>query len=464
MNKVDKVNRDTIDGIIKYVGGKENIKNLWHCMTRLRFDIYDNSKIQKDNIEKLQGVMGTKSQNNQFQIVIGTNVESYYEAMNTKLEISNDNSKNTEKEQNNKGLVSKLLDIVSGVFGPIVPAIAGAGMIKGLLSGLLALKVISATSDTVIIIDLIASGVFNFLPFFLAVSAAKIFKTNIYMALAIAGGMMYPTLVNAAKAGEISRFVFLGIPIPVINYSASVIPIIIAVWALSYIHKWIDKMMPEVLRTVFTPTLTLFVIIPLTLIVIGPTGTYFGNGLAIIIRALFAISPILAGVVVGAIRPIAVFTGMHHAMTPIALQNFSQNGYDMLMPMMFMANMAITGATFAIYFKTENKQQKSVILSAAVSGLLGITEPALFGVLAKHRKAFIAATIGSSVASAVIAAFGVRLYGYITSSIFSIAAYIGPYFLYAVLGIVIAIVVSFSVTYVLVNKTKVTKNEFQINS
>jgi len=156
---VNKVNRDTIDGIIKYVGGKENIKNAWHCMTRLRFDLYDNSKIQKDNIEKLQGVMGTKSQNNQFQIVIGTNVESYYEALNNKLGITNENPKNTQKQQEKKGIVSKLLDIVSGVFGPIVPAIAGAGMIKGVLSGLLALKVISATSDTVIIIDLIASGV-----------------------------------------------------------------------------------------------------------------------------------------------------------------------------------------------------------------------------------------------------------------------------------------------------------------
>jgi len=464
VNKVDKVNRDTIDGIIKYVGGKENIKNVWHCMTRLRFDLYDNSKIQKYGIEKLQGVMGTKSQNNQFQIVIGTNVESYYEALNNKLGITNENPKNTQKQQEKKGIVSKLLDIVSGVFGPIVPAIAGAGMIKGVLSGLLALKVISATSDTVIIIDLIASGVFNFLPFFLAVSAAKIFKTNIYMAIAIAGGMMYPTLISAAIAGKISKFIFLGIPIPVINYSASVIPIIIAVWALSYIHKWVDKIMPEVLRTVFTPTLTLFIIIPLTLIVIGPAGTYLGNGLAIIIRALFAISPILAGVVVGAIRPIAVFTGMHHAMTPIALQNFSENGFDMLMPMMFMANMAITGATLAIYVKTENKQEKSVILSAAVSGLLGITEPALFGVLAKHRKAFIAATIGSSVSSAFIAAFGVRLYAYITSSIFSLAAYIGPYFLYVVLGIIIAIALSFAITYVLVNKKIETEVEFQTNS
>jgi len=306
--------------------------------------------------------------------------------------------------------------------------------------------------------------VYNFLPFFLAVSAAKIFKTNIYMAIAIAGGMMYPTLISAAIAGKISKFIFLGIPIPVINYSASVIPIIIAVWALSYIHKWVDKIMPEVLRTVFTPTLTLFIIIPLTLIVIGPAGTYLGNGLAIIIRALFAISPILAGVVVGAIRPIAVFTGMHHAMTPIALQNFSENGFDMLMPMMFMANMAITGATLAIYVKTENKQEKSVILSAAVSGLLGITEPALFGVLAKHRKAFIAATIGSSVSSAFIAAFGVRLYAYITSSIFSLAAYIGPYFLYVVLGIIIAIALSFAITYVLVNKKIETEVEFQTNS
>lgn len=188
----------------------------------------------------------------------------------------------------------------------------------------------------------------------------------------------------------------------------------------------------------------------LTLVVIGPAGIYLGNWLAAGVEWLFSVSPILAGIVVGGIRPIAVFTGLHHAMTPIALQNFANQGYDMLMPMMFMANIAITGATAAMYLKVNTKEEKSIALSAVVSGFLGITEPALFGVLTKNAKAFIAATVGSSVASAFISFFGVRIYGYILSSVFSLPAYIGEYFIFIILGMIISFGVSFAIAYALV--------------
>jgi phosphotransferase system glucose/maltose/N-acetylglucosamine-specific IIC component len=268
---------------------------------------------------------------------------------------------------------------------------------------------------------------------------------------------MYPSLIEAAKAlasnspNAVSAFYFIGVlPIPVFNYAASVIPVIFSVLALSYIHRWVDRIMPSVLKTVFTPTLTLFIAALVSLTVIGPFGIYLGKLLALFIQSLFDVSSIFAGFVVGAIRPVAILTGMHHAMTPIALQNFSNQGFDMLMPMMCMANMAIAGSTFAIYFHAKTRQDKSVVLSAGVSALLGITEPALFGVLTKYKKAFISATIASSIASAFIAYFGVRLYGYILSSIFSLPAYIGPYFSYAVSGMAIAIVLSFTLTYILV--------------
>lgn len=204
----------------------------------------------------------------------------------------------------------------------------------------------------------------------------------------------------------------------------------------------------------------------LALTVIGPIGIHAGNLLAAGVSWLFTISPVLAGIVVGLIRPIAILTGLHHAMTPIALQNFANQGYDMLMPMMFMANMAITGATVALYTKVKTKEEKSIILSAAFSGLLGITEPALFGVLTKYKKAFLAATIGSAVSSAFISFFGVRIYGYILSSIFSLPAYIGQYFIYAVLGIIIAIGVSFVITSLLVPKqsSEEMSNEVQLNA
>jgi PTS system beta-glucosides-specific IIC component len=445
--------KEIVKQIIEYVGGKENIKKAWHCMTRLRFDLYDDSLIAHEEVKRLNGVIGEQLQNDQYQIIVGTNVQQYHSALIEELGI--DGEQEDEKESNKKkGLFSRLLDVVSGVFGPIVPAIAGAGMLKGLLAGLIALNILSKESETIIILDLIASGVFYFLPFFLAVSAAKIFKTNQYLALAIAGGFMYPSLIDAAKLGEITQFHFIGLPIPVINYSGAVIPVILSVWALSYIHKWIDKYMPNILKTVFTPTLTLFIAIPFALIVSGPLGSYVGKGLAYIIESLFDISPILAGVVMGGARPIEIVFGMHHALTPIALQNFADKGYDMLMPMMFMTNMAIAGATFAMFFKAISKTEKSIILSATISALLGITEPALFGVLIKNRKAFIACTIGSAVASTFFATMGVRIYGYILSSIVSLVAYVGPYFPYALIGIFIAIGTSFVISFITVKKTQ----------
>ncbi|MCL5499455.1 Phosphotransferase system IIC components, glucose/maltose/N-acetylglucosamine-specific [Phytobacter palmae] len=448
--------QEAITNIIRLVGGQDNINNVWHCMTRLRFDLVDDNKVDQSAIKALPGVLGAQLQSDQFQIVIGPKVNSWYEQMLTAL------GKAPQGETHVKGrksLVSMFMDTVSGVFGPIVPAIAGAGMIKGLLAGLIALKVVSAKSDTVVVIDLIASGVFYFLPFFLAVSAAKIFKTNEYLAAAVAACLMYPSLIDAAKAlaahqeGAVSAFWLLNaLPVSVFNYASSVIPVIFSILALSYIHRWVDRIMPDVLKTVFTPTLTLFLGALAALVIIGPIGIWLGKALAFFIQGLFGISASFAGLVVGAIRPVAILTGMHHAMTPIALQNFSEHGYDMLMPMMFMANMAIAGSTFAIWRISKNRQDRTVTLSAAISALLGITEPALFGVLTRYKKAFIAATVASALASAFIAFFGVRLYGYILSSIFSLPAYIGPYFVFALSGVAMALVLSFLLTTLLVGK------------
>ncbi|MGC6769793.1 glucose PTS transporter subunit IIA [Enterococcus sp. LJL51] len=448
-----------ITQIIQGVGGKENINNAWHCMTRLRFNLKDKEKIDYAALEKISGVVGTKYQSDQLQIVIGTAVADYYQTLAKILGLDSERQETANGEK--KGLVSLFMDTVSGVFGPIVPAIAGAGMIKGLIAGLAALNLISAESPTYIVINMLASGVFTFLPFFVAASAAKIFRTNQYLAIAIAATLQFPTMTEALTQGDVSQFLVFGfLPVPVFNYAGTVIPIIFSILCLSYIYRWVDKILPEVLRTVFTPTLSLFVSGLLALVVIGPAGIHLGNLLADGVSWLFSISPVLAGIIVGAIRPIAILTGLHHAMTPIALQNFANQGYDMLMPMMFMANMAITGAAAAMYTKVKSKEEKSIIISSAVSGLLGITEPALFGVLTKYKKAFFAATIGSSVASAFISFFGVRIYGYILSSIFSLPAYIGEYFIFAVLGIVIALGTSFAIAYFLVPKEAADNGSF----
>lgn len=457
--------KESVKLILQYVGGKENVKNAWHCITRLRFELKDKEKIDLEAIKKMDCVLGTAFAKEQFQIVIGVGVEKYYEELMEQLGLDANAPVEADAGEKKKDFVTWFMDVVSGIFGPVVPAIAGAGMIKGLMGGLVALGVITNTTDTYKVIDMLASGVFNFLPFFLAVSAAKKFRTSEYLAVAIAAIIMYPTMVEAAQAGEISAFMLFGvIPVPVFNYSSSVIPIIFGVWGLSYIHKWVDKIIPAAAKTVVVPTITLFIAGLFTLLVVGPIGIYCGKGLAWIIGSLFSISPTLAGIVMGAIRPASILVGMHHAMTPVALENFSTLGYDQLMPMMFIANLAIVGAAAACYFKADTQREKQIIGSSVISGILGITEPALFGVLTKYKKAFIAATAASTVGSAFIGTFGVRLFGYITSSIFSIPAYIGPWFGYAAAGWIMTLVISFGLAYVLIKKPADGKEEKSVKS
>lgn len=452
--------KEKVKQIIGFVGGKENVKNAWHCITRLRFELKDNQKIDLDAIKKMDGVIGTAFAKEQFQIVIGVGVDKYYEVLVHQLGLDASGPVEATGSEKHKDFATWFMDVVSGIFGPLVPAIAGAGMIKGLMGGLVALGLIMNTTDTYKVIDMLASGVFTFLPFFIAASAAKKFRTSQYLAIAIASIIMYPTMVSAAQAGEISAFMLFNvIPVPVFNYTGSVIPIIFGVWGLSYIHKWVDKIVPTAAKTVIVPTITLFLAGLFTMLVVGPIGIYCGKGLAWVIGSLFAVSPTLAGIVMGAIRPASILVGMHHAMTPIALENFQTLGYDQLMPMMFIANLSIVGAAAACYFRAESQQEKQIVGSSVISGILGITEPALFGVLTKYKKAFIAATVGSTIGSAFIGTFGVRLFGYITSSIFSIPAYIGPWFPYAAIGWVIAFVVSFALSYLLVVKMDTGRKE-----
>lgn len=447
---------DAAERIVDAVGGKSNISNAWHCMTRLRFALRDESVVSMDALLDVDPVLGAQFTDGQLQVVIGTDVDDYYGPLMAYVGMDAQEAVDEQLDDvPGKSLVTRFMDVVSGTFGPIVPAIAGAGMIKGLLAGLAAIGVISNQTDTYIVLDMLASGVFTFLPFFVAASAAKMFKTNEYVAVAIAAAMQYPSMTAAAAAGEVSKFMLFGaIPVPVFSYAGTVIPIIFATLLLSYVWNFIDAHLPKVMRTVFTPLLSLFATGLVALTVIGPIGIYAGDALAAGVGALFDFSPIVAGFICGVTRPILVFTGLHHAMTPVAIQNFAAQGWDMLMPTMFMANLAMTGATAAVYFKTADKRERTVIAGAVVSGFLGITEPALFGVLSKYRRAFVSACLGAGIASAVICAFGVRIYGYILSSIFSLVAYVGPYFPFALLGIAVAVISSFVLATVFMRRAK----------
>lgn len=430
--------KDEINSIIKDVGGVDNIQRMTHCMTRLRFNLADDKKADLDAISKINGVLNTQFQNSQLQIVIGPAVADWYDEISNLTGIGQEESQETDVKEK-KGFFSKLLEIFSNVFLPVIPAIAGAGMMKAILGLLSSFSVISQKSDPYIILNLMADATFYFLPFLLAISAAKLFKTNAILSAVLAGALLYPSLIN--NVGKISNYHFLGLPIPVINYSASVLPIILSVWIMSYLYRFVDKHMPDMLKVIFVPTVVLIIMIPIELIAIGPLGNYLGSILSAASMKLFSFSGALAGAILGGLRPLLVMTGMHQALTPIVFQNFASKGYDVLMPTMLVSTFAQATGVLTMAFKTRSKKEKSVIYASGISAILGITEPALYGVIVKYKRVLLSVCIGGGLGAAYVSAMGYHLGSFTPSNILSLAVYaLMPKFIHVIIGLGIAIV------------------------
>lgn len=430
--------KDEINSIIEDVGGVDNIQRMTHCMTRLRFNLADDKKADLDAISKINGVLNTQFQNSQLQIVIGPAVADWYDEISNLTGIGQEESQETDVKEK-KGFFSKLLEIFSNVFLPVIPAIAGAGMMKAILGLLSSFSLISQKSDSYIILNLMADATFYFLPFLLAISAAKLFKTNAILSAVLAGALLYPSLIN--NVGKISNYHFLGLPIPVINYSASVLPIILSVWIMSYLYRFVDKHMPDMLKVIFVPTVVLIIMIPIELIAIGPLGNYLGSILSAASMKLFSFSGALAGAILGGLRPLLVMTGMHQALTPIVFQNFASKGYDVLMPTMLVSTFAQATGVLTMAFKTRSKKEKSVIYASGISAILGITEPALYGVIVKYKRVLLSVCIGGGLGAAYVSAMGYHLGSFTPSNILSLAVYaLMPKFIHVIIGLGIAIV------------------------
>lgn len=430
--------KDEINSIIKDMGGVANIQRMTHCMTRLRFNLADDKKADLDAISKINGVLNTQFQNSQLQIVIGPAVADWYDEISNLTGIGQEESQETDVKEK-KGFFSKLLEIFSNVFLPVIPAIAGAGMMKAILGLLSSFSLISQKSDSYIILNLMADATFYFLPFLLAISAAKLFKTNAILSAVLAGALLYPSLIN--NVGKISNYHFLGLPIPVINYSASVLPIILSVWIMSYLYRFVDKHMPDMLKVIFVPTVVLIIMIPIELIAIGPLGNYLGSILSAASMKLFSFSGALAGAILGGLRPLLVMTGMHQALTPIVFQNFASKGYDVLMPTMLVSTFAQATGVLTMAFKTRSKKEKSVIYASGISAILGITEPALYGVIVKYKRVLLSVCIGGGLGAAYVSAMGYHLGSFTPSNILSLAVYaLMPKFIHVIIGLGIAIV------------------------
>lgn len=450
-------NKELAKQILDLVGGEANIGHVTHCMTRLRFNLRDEAKANIHAIENLDGVLGAQSQGGQFQVIIGSHVSAVYNELALMINLDNQAADDAAKP---KGWFNKLLDTIAAILTPSLPPIIGGGMLKGFIFMFTSLGWVDPANATVVVLSIAADCMFYFFPFLLAVSAARKFRTNEYMALALAGALMYPSIINAATAGGAEPLMFLGfLPIPMVNYSSSVIPIILAVLVLSFVYRFFERVIPPMISVIFTPVLTMVVMVPVSLIALAPLGYYAGEYVAIGIQALINFAPWLAGFVVGATRPFLVLTGMHHALRPITQQQISTYGYSTMGAMNFMSTIAQAAAALGIYLVIRNKKMKQISLSATISGFLGITEPALYGVLVKYKAALWAAVIGGGIGGAVAAMAGARALAPVMPSMLSIPAYMGEGFFGFVIAIIITIVVTVGITVVFGLRIKQTDDQ-----
>ncbi len=308
--------------ILQLVGGEENVQSVIHCMTRLRFNLYDNAKADRNALEQTEGVMGTNISGGQFQIIIGNHVPKVYQALIESSGLSDESANKTSKQK--KNMLSAVFDVISGVFTPILPAIAGAGMIKGLVALAVTFGWMSEKSQTHSILTAVGDGAFYFLPLLLAVSAARKFGSNPYVAAAVAGAILHPDLTALLGSGK--SISFIGLPVTAATYSSTVIPILLAIWLMSYVEKGIDRITPSSLKLIVVPMLTLVIVVPVTLITVGPLGAILGNYLSVGVNYLFNHAGIAAMILLAGTFSLIIMTGMHYALVPIMINNIAQKG------------------------------------------------------------------------------------------------------------------------------------------
>ncbi|UOQ84487.1 beta-glucoside-specific PTS transporter subunit IIABC [Gracilibacillus salinarum] len=399
--------------VVDKIGGAKNVDQAWHCVTRLRFNLNDKDKVNMEEIKNIDGVMGAQFSGDQFQVIIGNHVSDVFAEVESLVGESGEGKKSGEKQN----IVSLIMDFISGIFTPILPALAGAGLLKGFNALFVTVGWLSDQSDTYMVLNAIGDSVFYFLPFFLAVSTARKMRTNEYLALIVAGTLMYPTFIDAYNAIQETgkeTIDFLGwgiINIPLLNYDTSVIPIILSVVLLKYVFDLVKKVIPSAIQLMFAPMITFLIVIPIALWIVGPLGTNVGNFVSDIFNWLFDYSGLFAGLLLAGFMPLIIMTGMHYAFAPIAITSMATVGYDaMVIPMMFISNVAQAGAALGVAVITRNKQMKQLGVSSSISAAIGITEPAMYGVNMKLKKPFVLAMISAGILGAFAGWYGLKAY------------------------------------------------------
>ncbi|MEO2506963.1 beta-glucoside-specific PTS transporter subunit IIABC [Clostridium paraputrificum] len=433
--------------VLELVGGASNVSKLTHCATRLRFELNNISKAKVSEIEKLPGVISVVNKGGQFQVVIGNEVQTAYRSILNKLGNNVNDKKETEGKKEKQGFISSFISVISTTFTPMIPAITGAGMIKALLAILTLTGLLTSESHTYILLDTIADAAFFFMPMLLAYGAALKFECSPILAITIAGALLHPNLGSLMASGD--SISFMGLPVRLTDYAGSVIPIIITVWAMSYIEKFAEKVSPSIIKFFTKPLLILLITAPLALIVIGPVGTYLNDLVAASAEFINSKASWLIPFLMGALQPLLVVTGTAWAMTPIATMQLTNNGAEMINgPGMLASNIAQGAATLCVAVKSKNKSLKQLAASSGITAVLGITEPSLYGVTLRLKKPLIAAMIGGGCAGIYAGISGLVRYAFVSPGLAGLAAFIGENPMNIVHALITCII-AFGVTFVL---------------
>ena len=438
--------------IFDAVGGKENINSSMHCATRLRLVLNDEGKADDAKVKAIEGVRGLAKAGGQYQIIIGTDVEDLFTEF-IKLDGSGDSlearamaAKEKQKETNKKtdNAFNRFCKAVSGIIMPFLPALIGAGLVKALLTILTMTGVTTDQSGFYQILYAGADAFFYFLPIMCAFSAGKKFGGNPFICAAIAAALIYPDILTAYN--EQAQISFLGIPVKLMNYTSGIFPAMASSWLACTLEKFFKKVLPKAVASFLLPFLVVLITTPITFLVIGPVLTLISNGLADGSKALYAFCPPLAGALIGGLWQLVVIFGLHYAFIPILINNISTMGNDPVNALMGVTVFAVSGAAIGFALKMKDKRLKADGFSTGLTGLLGITEPLIFGILVPFRKPFLAAMIGGAIGGAVNALMGGTLFGFVGGGLGAIPFTFNPD---GTMGTFIAFVVSSALAFVI---------------
>lgn len=409
------------DEIIDGVGGKNNIHSVMHCATRLRFKLKDSRKANTAALKQNPGVIMVVESGGQYQVVIGNNVGEVYRLLGT------ENGPSDGAEASKENLFARFIDLVSGIFTPFIGVMIASGIIKGLLALMLVLGVMHQESGSYKVLFVASDGLFFFLPILLGFSAGKKFGGNPFISMAIAAALVHPQIMAVVESQKLGQSLnFFGIPLEILNYSYSVIPIIFAAWVASLIERVVHPRSPSAVRNFTTPLICLLLAVPLTFLIIGPAATWLSRWLAEGYVWIYSLSPTVAGAFMGAIWQTCVIFGLHWGLVPVMLNNLATFGQDTLVPLLLPAVMGQAGATLGVMLKTRDIKLKAIAGSAFTASIFGITEPAVYGVTLPHRRPFIFGCIGGALGAAILGYFHTTIYSFGFASIFTFLQIVPP--------------------------------------